>query len=94
MVAIKLKFKHNPAMTKHTSTFGEVIRKERLKQKLSCGELARRAGVREFNIHGAERGQMPSLVRAGAILRGLGMKLTIGRTEGRKRIAYTPPEVP
>jgi transcriptional regulator with XRE-family HTH domain len=81
-------------MTKHTATFGEVIRKERLAQRLSHLQLARKAGVNEGNIRTAERGQMPSLVRAGAILKGLGLKLVIGHTEGRKRIDYTPPEVP
>jgi hypothetical protein len=81
-------------MTKHETTFGEVIQMERLRQDLTCLQLARKSGLKEFNIRSAERGQMPSLVRAGLILKGLGMILTIGKPNGRKRIDYTPPEVP
>lgn len=48
--------------------------------------LALAAGLDESNIRTIMKGHAPGVERSDAILRALKQKLTIGHTEGRKRL--------
>ena len=65
---------------------GKAIRRQRMKKGLSGAQLAVLAGCNRSNIFKVEEGHCPSLMLADSILDALGVKLTIGRAEGRKKL--------
>lgn len=65
---------------------GKAIRRQRMNKGLSGAQLAVLVGCSRSNIFKVEDGHCPSLLLADSILDALGVKLTIGRVEGRKKL--------
>ncbi len=69
-------------------SLGSVVKKERERQGLSLTDAAKICGVSKQYLHHFEQGQMsPSLDKADAILKGLGLSAVIGTLDRRKRIS-------
>jgi transcriptional regulator with XRE-family HTH domain len=68
---------------------GESIKRERIRKGFSGAELADLVGCSKSNIFKVEEGHCPSLLLADSLLDALGVKLTIGRVGGRKKLELT-----
>lgn len=69
------------------ASFGSIIKKERERLGLSLTEAASLCGVSKQYIYQLERhDRFPSLDKADAILKGLGLSAVIGTLNRRKRV--------
>ena len=66
--------------------FGSAVKHRRKALGLTTAALAKQVDCSEANIRLIEKGSAPSVHLADSILRALGVKLTIGRSQGRRRL--------
>lgn len=69
--------------------YGELIRKERKKQKKTQEELAKEIGVTARTIEFWERGERNmTLTNADKVFKALGVSITIGKEGGEEKNEY------
>ena len=66
--------------------FGSAVKQRRKALGLTTAALATQARCSEANIRLIESGSEPGVLLAGRILDALGVKLTLGRSQGRRRL--------